>query len=450
MATIQKYKRDDQIEVASLPPSGILDTLYIVTGTIPNTLWRWDGIAFIWVWSVADADNGLSIGLDGKIELGGILHQDTIVENAGFNLGFGDGIAFNGLDNISVGRLNNIDSSNIYVVGEVNTLTTSSFIDIIGSNNIISSTSDANIIGNRNTIDIANGSSITAFNSILSNLDNSNVGGISSTIDGANSSTINAVDSTIVGTQSSLISAILGNYNGITASNLIGSSQSIYNTNAVNVLGNTISIDPADTLTNGTILGNSITLNNSVDSFGIFGNNITVDSARDTYGIGQNLVLTTSNTIDIGLVDATKATIDDDGRLTLRGALAPNGDDGVLGEILVSQGVTVAPIWTATNNITGVAKVVNISSAGYTVLANDEVIRLASGFTGTVTMPLASASYDATTSNGRMITIVNHSAGNRQTSISYQTGSVTATTTIPNNTEIKLMFNGTIWFLISN
>ena len=35
------------------------------------------------------ADNGVSVGTDGKIELGGKLHQDTLIDNATFNFGLG-------------------------------------------------------------------------------------------------------------------------------------------------------------------------------------------------------------------------------------------------------------------------------------------------------------------------------------------------------------------------
>jgi len=342
-----------------------------------------------------------------------------IYKSKNVSVGLG-GHTFNGQDNISIGKSNTIDGFNNYLLGERNILNLNNFVNLLGSGNTTFNVNGGNIIGNRNTIDILSGSNITGFNSTFLNTDNSN------------------------------ITSISGDYNTIVESNLFGQKQSIYNTKKVSALGNQIIANPVETLTTGSLVGNFIDVNNSLDKFGLFGNNITVDATRDAYAIGQNLILTNNNNIDIGLNDASKVSIDGGGRLTLRGSLAPSGDDGVLGDILVSQGPNVAPIWTATNNITGVAKVVNISSAGYTVLANDEVIRLASGFTGTVTMPLASASYDATTSKGRMITIVNHSAGNRQTSISYQTGSVTATTTIPNNTEIKLMFNGTIWFLISN
>jgi len=129
---------------------------------------------------------------------------------------------------------------------------------------------------------------------------------------------------------------------------------------------------------------------------------------------------------------------------------------GVLDTLYVLTNVTPNTLWrwdgVAYREISSVnyEKVVRVTTAGYTVLANDSVIRLLPGFTGTVALPTAASSFDVTTNIGRKITIINHSGGIRATSITYRTGSARTTTVLPNNAEITIMSDGTDWFIKSN
>jgi hypothetical protein len=58
-----------------------------------------------------------------------------------------------------------------------------------------------------------------------------------------------------------------------------------------------------------------------------------------------------SDAVYFGVNDGSKATLDSSGRLTLNGAINVGSSDGSLGQILVSQGAGVAPVWTATSTI---------------------------------------------------------------------------------------------------
>jgi collagen type VII alpha len=91
-------------------------------------------------------------------------------------------------------------------------------------------------------------------------------------------------------------------------------------------------------------LGNSNIFGTASGEAGVFGFNNSLNTTS-SYIIGNNITNNTSNTIEIGTTNATKITIDNIGRLTLRGPLSPNGVDGNTNQVLISQGSGAKPIW---------------------------------------------------------------------------------------------------------
>jgi hypothetical protein len=65
----------------------------------------------------------------------------------------------------------------------------------------------------------------------------------------------------------------------------------------------------------------------------------------NVYLIGRDLLGSKSNQVVLGTNDATKVIIDDIGRITFNGAFAPGGNDGVGGQVLISQGAGAIPVW---------------------------------------------------------------------------------------------------------
>jgi Collagen triple helix repeat (20 copies) len=61
--------------------------------------------------------------------------------------------------------------------------------------------------------------------------------------------------------------------------------------------------------------------------------------------IGNSIVPSSPNVIELGFGDSSKVTIDPQGRFTLRGPLAANGNDGNSGEVLASNGPNAVPVW---------------------------------------------------------------------------------------------------------
>ena len=72
------------------------------------------------------------------------------------------------------------------------------------------------------------------------------------------------------------------------------------------------------------------------------GNEATVGSA---YIFGQGITNTKNGTVDIGYGDSGKITVDGQGTLTLRGALDVSNGVGSAGQILMSQGGGLSPVW---------------------------------------------------------------------------------------------------------
>jgi hypothetical protein len=83
------------------------------------------------------------------------------------------------------------------------------------------------------------------------------------------------------------------------------------------------------------------------------------------YLIGQDLTPTGSSQIVLGTSDSTKAILDNTGRFTFVGALAPGGVDGSSGQVLISQGSGVAPTWVNSGSL--LASGTGISISGNTI-----------------------------------------------------------------------------------
>jgi trimeric autotransporter adhesin len=147
---------------------------------------------------------------------------------------------------------------------------------------------------------------------------------------------------------------VTGNNNTI---NAVGSTN-LY----INGYNNRISSNPVTNLYN---LGGNNDFQGGDSIIAIGSNNVFKDPSNITgtvgfsnlnYGtesfvFGSNLITSGDRTVSLGTNDSTKAVIDNSGRLTIRGAFAPNGIDGNPNQVLISNGTSLSPTWTDVVNL---------------------------------------------------------------------------------------------------
>jgi hypothetical protein len=110
--------------------------------------------------------------------------------------------------------------------------------------------------------------------------------------------------------------------------------------------GNTTSAD------NNYVFGYTNSIDGGQNNFSVGYNNVT-SGVIGTLLFGQGLTATGDNIVEVGPTNASKITVDSIGRLTLRGPLNVTASDGNAGDMLVSQGPGVAPVWTSTGATNG-------------------------------------------------------------------------------------------------
>jgi hypothetical protein len=261
--------------------------------------------------------NGLTLS-GTSLTLGGTLTGDTVIDNGGtFNMGIGAPGSFSGNNLFSTGGTNTISGSNVIVNGFNNSNTG-------GTDQRMYLTGENNQTANINAVFGGRGVVIQSFDSTFSDIDES------------------------------YLYAQSGSFNKIVRSNIIGWKNNIGNAglfDGLSVLGNENNFNTGVELLNGAVVGNRNSNTSIVDGFGVFGNNNTLSRSFNQYILGTNIDNTVDNTVDIGIQNASKVTIDDAGRLTLRGPLAPSGNDGNPGEILRSSGVGGIPVWDTVTNL---------------------------------------------------------------------------------------------------
>jgi hypothetical protein len=234
----------------------------------------------------------------------------------------------------------------------INSTTTGKYSTTVGMNNI-NDMGKGTVVGLDNEISASTGSFITGGANTLSNL---------------SESIVNAISATLTQGTRLFIGGSSNVFNGATNEN----NQIIGNDNLVNgdlyltqILGNQNTITPTTKL--NIILGSNNTIT-SGDVTGMLGYS-NIINASNAFAIGENLNNVVNGSIDLGLQDATKVTIDDLGRLTLRGALNVTGTDGNLGEILISQGSGVMPLWTSPTAVLA-SSTTNIATTSGNILSS--------------------------------------------------------------------------------
>jgi hypothetical protein len=259
--------------------------------------------------------------------------------------GFGRQNIINNANSYSIGYSNTSNADSAYVFGQGNTVESANSYTI-GDINVINNTAaiESIAIGQRNTVSLSNGYILGHDN--LSATDGANefiIGYSNSSYSGSSK------DNYIIGESNNL-----SNYSGSHFINL----GSYFNDTG---LGSG-SMDRV-----GVIGFNNRVTTSANDSF-MFGVSNTLDGVSGSYILGSNIINNVSGTVDIGTSNATKVTVDGGGRLTLRGALNVTGSDGNSGDILISQGGSVMPIWQspasilagATTNVLGFATSTNV------------------------------------------------------------------------------------------
>jgi hypothetical protein len=219
--------------------------------------------------------------------------------------------------------------------------------------NSVNTASNAAVVGNGNQMSADKGA-VVGIGNVLTGSGAFLVGKDNNLYNYTESSAIGLYN-TGTGTLQSMFLA--GNTNSLGLGNLVD-SQIIGNNNQVQndlyytqILGTANTISPTTKL--NTIVGNNNTIT-SGDVTGILGHNNTINTSN-AFAIGRDLTNIVDGTVDIGTSDATKVTIDNGGRLTLRGPLNVTGSDGNVGDILISQGsgAGVMPVWGSIGSLLG-------------------------------------------------------------------------------------------------
>jgi hypothetical protein len=220
----------------------------------------------------------------------------------------GDGNNIQGSDNQIMSSVNSS------VFGYGNSLLSSNGSSVVGYQNILDTnqTSNNTVIGSLNNIQKGNNQNVIGQSNVIRTADDSNtvIGG-NNTLD-VNSNTNNLVIGYGNANNASNDNAIVGHKNTVNGGKLM----------YVLGFGNTTQQDE------NVVVG--------------IGNEATVGSA---YIFGQGITNTKNGTVDIGYGDSGKITVDGQGTLTLRGALDVSNGVGSAGQILMSQGGGLSPVW---------------------------------------------------------------------------------------------------------
>jgi hypothetical protein len=303
------------------------------------------------------ADNGLTINPSNNVQLGGTLIQNTTVDGQGFDLSFiknrllqllgnfveigqDGGNTFNGSGyQVAVGNGNTLNSDYNTAIGDRNTIGGSQAV-AIGYANTFDNNADTYVMGRENT----NGGT-TGTNNMTFGYLNTNKGNDSVYVIGHDNISAESNNEYIIGySNSSFGSGSKDNY-------IIGESNNLSNFSGSHFINLGSYFNSPGTGSGSidrlAVVGFDNNSLNSIYDSSIFGNNNTVDGTTDSYILGAHITNNVSGTVDIGTQDSTKATIDQAGRLTLRGALNVTGSDGTTGQILTSQGAGVMPVWSS-------------------------------------------------------------------------------------------------------
>jgi collagen type VII alpha len=313
------------------------------------------------------ADNGLTNN-SGTLQLGGTLVQNTTIDGAGAynlditNLQNGQLQATNNLT-LSGNQLVNITSQSANIVAVTTSIGsgTNSFGSTggnqiaIGENNSLTDGFQY-VTGTGNNL-VGQNNYITGSSNNLSALGSGTTQLFITGFDNTPSSNINVTNSFVVGG----------------ANQFAGSSDTTDNY----IIGYKNNIQSES---NAWIFGRDNVVKSAPSTYNyIFGNN-NLSYRNNNFSIGQNLSTIDNNIIDLGLSDATKITLDSTGRLTLRGALSPNGNDGTTGQVLTSQGVGIVPVWSDAGSLLTAGAGVTIS--GNTISSNaNNGLSISSGVT---------------------------------------------------------------------
>ena len=307
------------------------------------------------LFSQIPADNGLTNN-GGTIQLGGTLNQSTAVDGGGTT-------------DLNLANLNNgiFQANNTLTLSGNQRLdaTSGQLINLIAPNISLGNNSFATV--DQNQVAIGQGNNLTTANQYVIGLDNQ--------LQGSNTF--------IIGTSNNFANAIGSNDLYITGSgNNFGSTSGASNT-FITGSGNNITSgaftfenilqgfrNDVQSDNNAYILGRDNVVKNAPSTLNyILGNNNT-SLGKNNFSIGQNLNTNRDSTIDFGFSEGNKITIDNTGRLTLRGPLSPNGNDGNSGEILVSNGSGSAPSWATAFSTANVNVGNGLTNNGSTIQIN--------------------------------------------------------------------------------
>lgn len=164
-----------------------------------------------------------------------------------------------------------------------------------------------------------------------------------------------------------------------------------------------------------------------------------VDSSKWTLS-GTDIYNKNSGNVGLGNPSPTYK-LDVTGKVRITDSLIVNTNSRFADSLFVTNAVSTKHI-ISSGSIRG--KVVRITTAAYTVTADDYIIHFQTSAAGTVTLP------STATSTGRILKLSNHSGATKTLSSAYRTGSATTTTALANNVEITITYDGTEWFVLSN
>jgi collagen type VII alpha len=247
------------------------------------------------------ANNGLTNNA-GTIQLGGQLVQPTTVDGLGNILAFTNN------------SLLQLQGDGVEIGGNSNTLTTGAGPQVaIGSTNTLTgsyqfATGQGNVLQGTNIFTTGTNNNYTNLQPGTNNL-------YTLGFDNTPSSNINVINSFVVGGANQFAGS-----SDTTDNYIIGYKNNLQSQN------------------NAWIFGRDNVVKDAPSTFNyIFGNN-NLSYRNNNFSIGQNLNTTDDNIIDIGFSDGFKATLDNNGQLNIRGALAFNGSVGGSNQVLASTG----------------------------------------------------------------------------------------------------------------
>jgi hypothetical protein len=269
------------------------------------------------------ANNGLTNNA-GTLQFGGTLVQDTTIDGSGtYNLDIINNVRLSlSAQQAQLGGVGNtffIGKTGEIAVGDGNTFNANNQITI-GDNNILNNESEY-VIGHDNNI-VGSQIFTTGLNNNLSSLQAGSNQLFVTGFDNTPSSNIDVTNSFVLGGANQFAGS-----SDTTENYIIGFKNNLQSQN------------------NAWIFGRDNVVKDAPSTYNyIFGNN-NLSYRNNNFSIGQNLNTTSDNIIDLGFSDGTKTSIDNIGRLTLRGSFSPNGNDGAGGQVLTSQGAGAVPTW---------------------------------------------------------------------------------------------------------